>query len=150
MPFIKTTAGPGVEKLRVQAPCRFAVLPDFFGDDIVVDASTIPVPRAELPSENFLLHMMHGGEAILMTVSGSRDNDVGITLSDPKGPRPREIVCSEISYGKKPQVWIAVLAGKGIWHQHTVSLADAGKVIDLDWKMPFAACGAWTGARRTR
>ena len=42
-PFIKTTAGAGVEKLRVHAPCRFAVIPDFFGDDIVVDASAISV-----------------------------------------------------------------------------------------------------------
>ena len=40
-PFIKTTVSGGVDKLRVQAPCRFAVLPDFFADDIVVDASAI-------------------------------------------------------------------------------------------------------------
>ena len=41
--FIKTTAGAGVEKLRVGAPCRFAILPDFFGDDIVVDAAALSV-----------------------------------------------------------------------------------------------------------
>jgi hypothetical protein len=134
--FIKTTAGPGVEKLRVQAPCRFAVMPDFFGDDILVDASTISVPRAELPSENFLLHMMHGGEAILMTVSESRDQDIAITLS---GTAPREIVASEVSYGTEPHVWIAILADQGIWHQHAVGLADADRVIRLDWRMPFAA-----------
>ena len=135
-PFVKTTAGAGVEKLRVQAPCRFAVLPDFFGDDIVVDAASIPVPRAELPSENFLLHLMHGGEAILMTVSESRDNDIAIVLS---ATAPREIVASDIAYGKKPHIWVAILAGKGIWHQQMIALADAGKVIDLDWQMPFAA-----------
>jgi len=134
--FVKTTASAGVEKLRVEAPCRFAVLPDFFGDDILVDASTLPVTRAELPSENFLLHMMHGGDAILMTVSESRDNDVEMTLS---AAAPREIVCSEISYGKKPHIWIAVLAGPGIWHQQPVNLADAGNVMSLDWPMPFPA-----------
>ncbi len=136
MPFVKTTAGSGVEKLRVEAPCRFAVLPDFFGDDIVVDASTIPVPRAELPSENFLLHMMHGGEAVVMTVSESRENDTEIALSSTS---PRRIAASDISYGKKPRVWVAVLAGKGIWHEHAVAPADAGKPIRLDWKMPFPA-----------
>jgi len=134
--FIKTTAGTGVEKLRVGAPCRFAVLPDFFGDDIVVDASALSVSRAELPSENFLLHMMPGGDAILMTVSESRENDVEIFLSDVP---PREIVHSDISYGNKPHIWIAVLQNKGIWHQQAVTQADAGSVIDLDWKMPFAA-----------
>jgi len=134
--FVKTTAGPGVEKLRVQAPCRFAVLPDFFGDDIVVDASAISVPRAELPSENFLLHMMHGGEAIVMTVSESRDNDIEIALG---GKDRREITASDVSYDKKPHVWVAVLAGPRIWHEHRVALSDAGKVIELGWKMPFAA-----------
>ena len=134
--FVKTTAGAGVAKLRVRAPCRFAVMPDFFGDDIAVDASTISVGRAELPSENFLLHMMHDGEAILMTVSESRGNDTEIVLS---GSGPRRIVSSDISYGKKPHIWIAILAGEGIWHQREIDLADSGSVIDLDWRMPFAA-----------
>ena len=46
----------------MKAPCRFAVLPDFFGDDMLVDAAAIPMGRAELPSENFLLHMVPGGD----------------------------------------------------------------------------------------
>ena len=136
-PFIKTTAAGGVAKLRITAPCRFAVMPDFFGDDIMVDAATIPVGRAELPSENFLLHMMHGGQAILMTVSESRGSDVGITLSK---SAPRRIESSEISYGlKKPHIWVAILADRGIWHERTIGRADAGKVLKLDWRMPFAA-----------
>ncbi|MCX6904697.1 MAG: hypothetical protein NTW03_14690 [Verrucomicrobia bacterium] len=135
-PCLKTTASPGVEKLRVQAPCRFAILPDFFGDDIVVDASTIPVSQAELPSENFLLNLMHGGEAVLMTVSEARDNDIAVSLS---ATAPREILSSDISYGKKPHVWVALLAQKGVWHQRTIQPAEAGKIIRLDWQMPFPA-----------
>jgi len=143
--FIKTTAVEGVEKLRVEAPCRFAVLPDFFGDDMVVDAAVLTVPRADLPSENFLLSMLSGGDTILMTVSESRDNDVEIGLSD---DAPRQIVHADVSYGKKPQIWIAVLRDKGIWHQQSVAPSDAGNVIDLDWKMPFAALWRvdWTAA----
>ncbi len=134
--FVATTAGEGVERLRVKAPCRFAVLPDFFGDDILVDAAAIPAPRAELPSENFLLHMMPGGNTIVMTVSESRDNDVAVTLTN---HAPRRIVASDVSYGKKPRIWVAVLAERGIWHEHSVALADADKTIDLGWKMPFPA-----------
>jgi len=134
--FVKTTATPGVAKLQVHAPCRFAVMPDFFGDDIVVDAAALRVGRAQLPGENFLLHMMHGGQAIVMTVSQSRDNDIGITLSK---SAPRRIERSDISYGKKRHVWVAILADKGIWHEHRVTLADVGKPLKLDWKMPFAA-----------
>ncbi len=134
--FVKTTATAGVAKLRVHAPCRFAVMPDFFGDDILVDAAAISVSRAELPSENFLLHMMHGGQAILMTVSQSRDNDVAVALSK---SAPRRIESSDISYGPKPHVWVAILADKGIWHERAVRRTDAGQVLKLDWKAPFAA-----------
>ncbi len=134
--FVKTTAGAGVEKLRVYAPCRYAVLPDFFGDDMLIDASAIPVARAEIPSEHFLLHMVRGGEAIVMTVSESRDNDVQVALS---GRSPHAIVYSDVSFGKKPHVWVALLAEKGIWHEHAVALEDAGKTIDLDWRAPYAA-----------
>ena len=135
-PFVKTAATPGVAKLRVQAPCRFAVMPDFFGDDIVVDAAPMSVGRAELPSENFLLHMMPGGQAIVMTVSQSRDNDIGIALSK---TQPRRIESSEISYGSKRRIWVAVLADKGIWHERTIREADAGSFLKLDWQMPYPA-----------
>ena len=134
--FVKTTATAGVAKLRVHAPCRFAVLPDFFGDDIVVDAAALPVGRADLPSENFLLHMIHAGEAIVMTVSESRDNDVGITISNAS---PRRIERSEISYGRKRHVWVAILAGEGVWHERAIRPGDAGKVLKLNWKAPFTA-----------
>ena len=133
-PFLKTTAGPRVDSLRVSAPCRFAVLPDFFGDDMLVDAEAMPtLSRTDLPCDNFLLHMMHGGEAVAMTVSEARDSDVAVTLA--KG----RIVASEIPYAKRPHIWVAVLAGKGIWHEQAIAPADADRVIPLGWKMPFAA-----------
>jgi len=135
-PFVKTTATTGVAKLRLHAPCRFAVMPDFFGDDIVVDAAALSVGRAELPSENFLMHMMHAGQVIVMTVSQSRDADIGIALSK---TQPRRIESSEISYGPKRRIWVAVLAGKGIWHERTIRQSDAGSFLKLDWQMPYPA-----------
>ena len=51
----------------------------------------------------------------------------------------QEIVASDIFFGAKPRIWVTVLAGEGIWHQRTIAAADAGKVIRLDWQMPFAA-----------
>jgi len=135
-PFVKTTGSGGVQRLRVRAPCRFAVLPDFFGDDIVVDAAAIPVARAEIPSENFLLHMVAGGETIVMTVSESREDDIAVGVS---AGLPRRIMYSDIAYGQKPHIWVAVLAEKGIWHERGIATADAGKVMKLDWQMPFTA-----------
>ena len=135
--FIRTEARGGAARLRLEAPCRFAVLPDFFADDIAVDATELPVDRAELPSENFLLHMVGRGEAIVLAVWNQRQEDVGVALAGQD--KARVIQASEIPYGTKGSVSVALLEGPGLWHSHQVSKADADRVIPLEWKAPFAA-----------
>ncbi|MCX5685444.1 MAG: hypothetical protein NT049_17445, partial [Planctomycetota bacterium] len=135
--FVKTEAREGTKALSVKAPCRFIVLPDFFADDIVADAVDIPVPAAELPSENFLLHMLGGGEAVLMTVSTARDEDVRVTLAG-QGDK-RTFAASRIAYGKDGKVWAAVLEAPGIWHKRDVAKAEADKIVGMEWKMPYPA-----------
>src|SRR5204863_443782 len=39
---VEVLPGDGAEKLRVECPTRFIVLPDFFADDIVIDARKLP------------------------------------------------------------------------------------------------------------
>jgi len=138
--FVKTEAGAGTAALRVRAPSRFVVLPDFFADDIVVDARDIAVDKAELPSENFLLHLVGDGEAIVFAVATARDEDVPIVLAD-QGDR-RAIQHSDIPFGKEGKdrsVYVAVLEEPGIWHTKSVVKEDADKTIELDWKPPFPA-----------
>jgi hypothetical protein len=90
----------------------------------------------ELPSENFLLHLTGGGDAIAMCVFENRRQDVKVTLAG-KGDR-RLVTGSEVGFeGKK--VWVALLEAPRIWHTHDLAPADAGKVIPLDWRMPFPA-----------
>ncbi len=135
--FVRTEVRSGVSGLRVDAPCRFVVLPDFFADDIVVDAAEMPVDAAELPSENFLLHMLPDREAIVMSVWDTPRHDARIVLSG--NGKSRRIARSEIQYGSGGKIWVAVLAGPGIWHGHEVAREDAGKVLSLDWHVPFSA-----------
>ena len=135
--FVRTEASSGVKSLVVKTPCRFLVLPDFFADDIVVDAADIPVDTAELPSENFLLHLAGQGEAIVMAVSNSRQQDVAIRLSG-SGVN-RAIDQSEIRYGADGKIWIALLEAPGIWHQRNVRPDGGGRVVQLDWKTPYPA-----------
>lgn len=136
-PVVQTEARGGVKALRVEAPCRFAVLPDFFADDIVMDAAELPVAQAELPSDNFLLHLLPGGDAIVMTVTKTSEEDIRVALSG--AGEQRRIDGSEIHYGKDGKVWVAVLAGPSIWHTRNIAPADAGQVVRLDWKAPFPA-----------
>jgi hypothetical protein len=130
--------GTGAGRMRIECQSRFVVLPDFFADDILIDARTIPPDTAELPSENFLMHLVGNGEAIAMCVFENRQQDTKVSLSG-SGER-RHITASEIGFeGKK--VWVSVLEGPQVWHQRDLSAADAGKIIPLDWKMPFP--GQW-------
>jgi len=136
-PFVKTSAISGTRELRIEAPCRFAVMPDFFADDIVVDAAAIPADKAELPFENFLLHFVGNGEAILAAVSPDRDEDSLIELSGKDSQRV--IAASTIPYGKSKTLWLAAIADKGVWHTRDIAKDNADKVLTLDWKAPFQA-----------
>ncbi len=135
--FVKTERRGNLKALRLEAPCRFVVMPDFFADDIAIDATELPEGDAELPSENFLLHMVGRGEAILAAVWDQREEDVRIAVvGDGKN---RTIRASTIPYGSKGSVYVAVLGGPSIWHSHDVAKADADRIMRLDWKAPFVA-----------
>jgi hypothetical protein len=135
--FVRTEARQRVTALRTTAPCRYVVLPDFFADDMVVDAAEIPVATAELPSENFLLHLLPGNDAIVLSVCKDLGRDARVMLSG--DGEKRLIDRSEVYYGKDKQIWVAVLEAPGIWHERPVAKEDAGKIIPLDWKSPYPA-----------
>jgi hypothetical protein len=137
-PFVECQALSGAATLRVVCPSRFAVLPDFFADDILFDARKAPLGQVELPSENFLLHFPAKQDGLVMGVFENRAQDVRVTLAGKDGER--EITGSEIEFGKQgSKIWIAVLEGPGMWHSLDVAATDAKKIIPLAWKMPFVA-----------
>ena len=134
--FLKTEPRKNIKSLRLSAPCRFAILPDFFAADIAVDALDLPVARAELPSENFLMHMLGDGQSILFAIWDQREEDVQVWLKSEGSARVIE--ASEIPYGSK-SISMAVLEAPGIWHSRNIAKSDADKIIPLDWKPPFPA-----------
>jgi hypothetical protein len=112
-------------------------MPDFFADDMVVDARQLPAARAELPSDSFLINLLGKGDSILMSVWTNRQEDVVATLSGEGNDR--QIAANDIPCGKKDKVWVAVLSAPGIWHERDIATADTGKTITLDWKPPIPA-----------
>jgi hypothetical protein len=134
---LEVTPVDNAELMRVDSAGRFVVLPDFFADDILIDARAIPVQSAELPSENFLLHLTGAGDAITMCVFENSDQDIRVTFS---GEGEQRIASgSEIRFGGGRKIWVTLLSGAGIWHTFDVRERDAGRIIPLAWKMPFAA-----------
>jgi hypothetical protein len=137
-PALETQPGKGAARLRVEAPTRYVVLPDFFADDIVVDAAKVPSAAIETPSENFLLHLAGKSDSIVMAVFENREQDVKLSLAGQGASRA--FTGSEIEYGAKGgKIWVALLEGAGIWHTTTLERRQIGKVTPLGWKMPFRA-----------
>lgn len=134
---VKTEALQGTKGVQVEAPSRFAVLPDFFADDIVIDARGVGSDSAVLPSENFLMHMVDGGNAIVLTIWENREQEVEVRLSG--AASQRSIDSSQITYGEGGAAWIAVLYDNGIWHEREIALEDKDRVIPLNWQVPFPA-----------
>jgi len=135
-PFVETVPRAAAA-LAVEAPCRFAVLPDFFADDLVIDAAELPAAQAELAADHFLLHLVPGGEAIVMAVWDPAGEYAEATIAGDGDAR--RIERSVIPYGKKGKVWVAVLEGPAVWHAHTVAKADAGRTVPMEWRQPFPA-----------
>ena len=135
--FVKTEPRAGTRALAVEAPCRFAVLPDFFADDIVIDAADLPVAEAELPADHFLLHLAGSGEAVVMAVWNPAGEFIRSAFTGEGDAR--RLARSTIPYGKDGAVWVAVLEGERLWHARDVAKTDAGKIVPLDWRQPFPA-----------
>jgi hypothetical protein len=136
--FVEAHAVTGDAPLRIDCPGRFVVLPDFFADDILVDARRLPLDRVELPSENFVLHFTGEHDAIVMGVFENRDQDVRVTLSGKD--QARMISGSEIAFGQKGRkIWVSVLEGPGMWHSVDVGPEHKKQILPLDWTMPFTA-----------
>src|SRR5262249_19815724 len=82
------------------------------------------------------LHLIPDGDTIAMCVFENRQRDMRVTLSG-RGEL-RIITGSEIGFEGKP-IWVALMEAPKIWHALELKPADIGKVIPLDWKMPFLA-----------
>lgn len=136
-PALETSPGAGAARLRVEAPSRFVVFPDFFADDIVVDAAKVPIASIEAPSENFLLHLGGKNDAIVMAVFEHRDQDVRLSLAG--DGEQRAFTGSEIQFGKSGKVWVSLIEGEGVWFTKTLDRRERGRVVPLGWKMPFPA-----------
>ena len=134
---VEVEPGAGAKSLRVECASRFLVLPDFFADDILIDAAKLPLASTELPSENFLIHPLGKGDALGLTVYENREQDVRISLSGEGDAR--QVAASEIDFGKNRKIWFACLTGPGLWHAADVREADLKKVMPLGWTMPFPA-----------
>lgn len=140
-PILKTKSGMGVIGQCVEAPSRLGVLPDFFADDLLIDARSIPVDHTEIPGENFFMNMLDSGKAIVTTIWDKNKRDVELVI---KGQADARVIAGvNVFYGDEGSIWVAVLEEQGIWSTSEVNSNNVKKVISLDWIPPWKA--KWRG-----
>jgi len=108
--------------LTVVTKARYAIVPDFFANDMVFDAKTLT--GAGLPAENYFLNLLEGRDSIMMCVWRPRRLGASATISGVNR------CVSTIECVDGGSVWLAFLEGAGISHE---------RPSNSEWKPPFAA-----------
>ncbi|HUT35325.1 MAG TPA: hypothetical protein VNE39_17695 [Planctomycetota bacterium] len=134
--FIECRPVQNAGRIRVEAATRFAVLPDFFGADMVFDPRSYSRPRLIVPSENFVLNLLEGENTIAMSVWPTGSQEAELVLAGAK--EERRIGATEIAFDGK-SVYVALLHSPGIWHEHRLREPYADRDVALGWKRPFPA-----------
>ncbi len=121
-PILEIRPAEGVEQVHVSTNAGYAIVPEFFADDMVFDISSAPGSRVQLPVECQCLYPVGGGNLIVMCAF--------------RAVPPRVVAAGDgltlfrLAGGKG--FWLALLEGKGIWHSRAAGAKD-------DWKPPFPA-----------
>jgi len=94
--FITITPGKNAASVEVRANARYAVLPDFFADDVVFDPVKFAMPALSVPAENFLLQFIEGGSSIVMCIwpgnlklPGTQSASATDAKTEKEGPDPQ-------------------------------------------------------------
>ncbi|OGV66302.1 MAG: hypothetical protein A3K19_20040 [Lentisphaerae bacterium RIFOXYB12_FULL_65_16] len=137
--YVETEARDGTERILVSAPSKFAVVPDFFGNDLVVNAERTTAAQVRFPSERVLVQCLQGNGALLTCVWLTPDQKVRATLAG--DGQNRVLTGTEIDYRKDQcaGVWIAPLVAPGAWGQKKISELTDPQGNKVDWRMPFDA-----------
>ena len=134
--FLECKPMRGAARIRIEAAMRFAVIPDFFGADMVFDPRSYPQSRLIIPPENFVMGLLEGQNTIVMSVWPTADQEAELVLAGAK--EDRRIRTMEIAFNGK-SVYMAVLHAPGIWHEHRLQEPYADRDLSLGWSRPFPA-----------
>jgi hypothetical protein len=134
-PMVEVQPGAGMASLGIEAQSQYAVLPDIFGGDLVIEPANVQAAQIRCPSERLLAQLLPGGSAIMACAWRSPMQGVKLTLKD-SAIMGTEIQCDQ---QQGLGVWVAVLAAPGIWYREPIANLDQVKDTKPDWTIPFRA-----------
>ncbi len=134
--FLEAKPLRNADRVRIEAPTRFAVIPDFFGADMVFDPRAYPQPRLVIPPENFVLDLLEGGNTIVMGIWPAGNQEARLVLEGAQ--EGRRIGATEITFDSK-SLYVGVLHAPGLWHEYRLKESYTDKDLPMGWKRPFPA-----------
>lgn len=139
-PFVESEGRDSAVAVASEARTAYTVVPDQYGNDLVLNWQRAPWRPYRFPSEHALLQFTEKGDAILMFAWLSPEQRVTVTPTVRGGSSPT--VVTEVAYGRDTcaNVWLGALTAPGIWHQTPISeLRKMPAPTPLRWRMPFPA-----------
>jgi hypothetical protein len=143
--MLELACGEGADRLFVWCKTRYSVVPDFFGHDMAFTSAVCDLPRFGLPTQNFLLNLIAGGDCIVMCVWPAAEQRTHAVLTG-EGP-DRVIRGCEIQGGAQRTLSVAFFERAGIWHEPKSGEEDTPDAVTSDWSPPFDA--RWRADRLT-
>ena len=138
--LVEVRGAQGARSVLISDRAKYAVVPDFFADDMVYDPAALKGNRIGLPAENSLLGLTDDGRAIVTYIWPSSRQNAELILNE---GQPRTIQGYQIDLAESNRLWIAVMEGEGIWHARQVTpsagSSQAGAELALEWKPPMPA-----------
>ncbi|MBA4387950.1 MAG: hypothetical protein C0404_08205 [Verrucomicrobia bacterium] len=137
----------GLKGTAVAMPSRFALMPDFFAMDVVLDARRCKQDKATGLADNFYLVPIDGGNGVVFCVWPGVD-----TKDQTREESPVELIAtgdgearkfseSRVSFpGTKP-VYVALLEGTNYWRLEESASWDLSQPVKIKWQRPFD--GRW-------
>ena len=148
--FVKVSPGRNASSVEVRTGARYAVLPDFFADDVVFDPAHLSMSSLTVPAENFLLHFIESGNTLVMCIWPGRLKQPGakdaaepqVDLVFAGEGKSRRIAASRIEFLNQP-VYAGIIEQKGLWQDVDAAALPTYKPAAIAWKRPFEA--RWRG-----
>jgi hypothetical protein len=157
--FVTVRPGKNAASVEVRTGARYAILPDFFADDVVFDPVHLAMPALTVPAENFLLQLLEGGDSMAMCIWPGRLKHVagdaaGKAADEKERAEPRvdlvfagegktrRIAAARIEFQNRP-VYVGLMEQRGIWHDEDAGPLPVYKPAAIAWKRPFEA--RWRG-----
>ncbi len=136
-PILECQTIAGIDRLGLAYLSPHAILPELFGDDLVLRAGESGERPRVLPAEHAVLHPIDRGDALLLASWPPGVKEVEVRKGAVEG-RPA-FVETDLPCSGPERIWISVLAGKAIWHETEAARFSFSEYKTLDWKPPFPA-----------